>query len=276
MHSKHRDVCTKFERVKVDYEKAKDDKIDLEGSLENKIEEITQLKTKNTEQECIIAKQAERIESLVREVKIKSEQLADNERRNGQILDECDLLKYKIQESQKLETEMKLKADVLSSTNEGLMKEKEHLTNELKETRTLMKGYEKKVGELILELNQTNCDFQAAKKSMISHEELQKERQLRIDQLRKEYDELKNKYETLDIAHQTLQIENKKVIEQLETASSDLQDTVEKLHITNKARHENEVKLAEEIEKSRGFQEMVKLKDESIQKKAQEVEDLDK
>jgi hypothetical protein len=40
------------------------------------------------------------------------------------------------------------------------------------------------------------------------------------------------------------------------------------LHITNKARHENEVKLAEEIEKSRGYQEMVKLKEESIQKKA--------
>lgn len=49
MHSKHRDVCTKFERVKVDFEKAKEDKINLEGNLENKIEEITQLKTKNTE-----------------------------------------------------------------------------------------------------------------------------------------------------------------------------------------------------------------------------------
>ena len=71
----------------------------------------------------------------MREVKIKSEQLADNERRNGQILDECDLLKYKIQESQKVATEMKLKSDVLISTNDGLASEKEHLNNELKETR---------------------------------------------------------------------------------------------------------------------------------------------
>jgi len=44
----------------------------------------------------------------MREVKIKSEQLAGNEVRNGQILDECDLLKYQIQESQKIATEMKL------------------------------------------------------------------------------------------------------------------------------------------------------------------------
>lgn len=89
----------------------------------------------------------------MREVKIKSEQLAGNEVRNGQILDECDLLKYQIQESQKMATEMKLKADVLISTNEGLTSEKEHLTSELKETRQLMKGYEKKVGELIVDLS---------------------------------------------------------------------------------------------------------------------------
>ena len=108
---------------------------------------------------------------------------------------------------------MKLKSDVLTSTNEGLMKEKEHLTVELKETRSLMKGYEKKVGELILELNQLTADYQAAKKSMISHDELQKERQARIDQLRQEQDDLKTKHEQLDLAHQTLTIENKKVIE---------------------------------------------------------------
>lgn len=41
MHSKHRDVCTKFDRVRIDYEKSKEDKNNLEGLLENKIEEIT-------------------------------------------------------------------------------------------------------------------------------------------------------------------------------------------------------------------------------------------
>jgi hypothetical protein len=47
------------------------------------------------------------------------------------------MLKYKLQEQQKEITEMKLKSDVLTSTNDGLKSEKEHLTIELKETREL-------------------------------------------------------------------------------------------------------------------------------------------
>jgi len=52
MHSKHRDVCTKFDRVLVDFTKAKDEKIELEGLVEEKREEIVKLKTTNTEQGC--------------------------------------------------------------------------------------------------------------------------------------------------------------------------------------------------------------------------------
>lgn len=46
-------------------------------------------------------------------------------------------------------TEIKLKSEVLVSTNDGLLSEKEHLTLELKETRTLQKNYEEKCSELI-------------------------------------------------------------------------------------------------------------------------------
>ena len=71
---------------------------------------------------------------------------------------------------------MKLKSDVLVSTNDGLMSEKEHMTVELKETRELMKGYEAKCGSLIIELSDVTKDYQEAKKKMISHDEMQKER----------------------------------------------------------------------------------------------------
>ena len=53
---------------------------------------------------------------------------------------------------QKDVTEMKLKSDVLTSTNDGLRNEKEHLVIELKETRDLQKSYEKKTNELMEEL----------------------------------------------------------------------------------------------------------------------------
>ena len=51
-------------------------------------------------------------------------------------------------------TEMKLKTDVLTSTNDGLSSERAHLIVELKETRDLQASYEKKCGELIVQLNE--------------------------------------------------------------------------------------------------------------------------
>ena len=48
------------------------------------------------------------------------------------------------------------------------------------------------------------------------------------------------------------------------------------LHQTNKVRHETEIKLAEEIEKTRSLQDLVKLKDEALGKKGGELEEQDK
>lgn len=171
---------------------------------------------------------------------------------------------------------MKLKSDVLVSTNDGLVSEKEHMTVELKETRELMKGYEKKCGNLIVELSGVTADFQEAKKKMISHDEMQKERQARIDHLRKDYDELKSNFEKIEIELGSLKINHAKVMEQYENSQADLNDVTSKLHITNKARHENEVMLAEEIEKCKGLQEMIKIKEESLASRANEIEALDK
>jgi hypothetical protein len=79
----------------------------------------------------------EKLESYMRDLKIKSDQLDEFEKRNAATLDELDLVKYKLQEQQKDITEMKLRTDVLTSTNDGLTSERAHLTVELKETREL-------------------------------------------------------------------------------------------------------------------------------------------
>jgi predicted nucleic acid-binding Zn-ribbon protein len=44
----------------------------------------------------------------------------------------------------------------------------------------------------------------------------------------------------------------------------------------NKARHDLETKMTDEIERNRSLQDIVRLKEEMIQKKQQEMEDLDK
>ena len=63
-----------------------------------------------------------------------------------------DLFRYKVQDAQKENTEMKLKMDVLQSTNDGLQSEKKHLSLELKETKELMQTYESKTKQLMEDL----------------------------------------------------------------------------------------------------------------------------
>lgn len=48
------------------------------------------------------------------------------------------------------------------------------------------------------------------------------------------------------------------------------------MHITNKVRHETEVKLHEEIEKNKSLAEIIKDKDETLAKRATELDELDR
>jgi hypothetical protein len=73
MHSAHRDLETKFKRTRQDLEQALKDKSDLQAQNNKRIEEITVLKTKNTDQESKITSQKERIDSLMRDLQIKSD-----------------------------------------------------------------------------------------------------------------------------------------------------------------------------------------------------------
>ena len=84
---------------------------------------------------------------------------------------------------------------------------------------------------------------------------------------------MKLKYEELDIEHGTLKINYLKINEQNENNSRDLQDTIEKLHLTNKVRHETEVKLGEEIEKTKNLQEIVRMKEDTLGRRASEIEE---
>jgi len=77
-----------------------------------------------------------------RDLQIKSNLLSDNEKRYSKLMDDHDITLYQMQDQTKAMTEMKLKTDVLTTTNAGLMSYKSHLTSELRETRTLYRTYE--------------------------------------------------------------------------------------------------------------------------------------
>ena len=108
---------------------------------------------------------------------------------------------------------MKLKSDVLTSTNDGLLSEKKHISLELKETRVLQKSYEEKTTKLMEELSAVTIEYQNIKRQVVGHNELNREREERIERLKNELAELQIKYESQDIEKGTLKINYGKVME---------------------------------------------------------------
>ena len=276
MHSVHRDLETKYKRALNELASLQNTNEQLVTKNNAQLEEITILKTVKAENESKIAYNDEKLSALQREINIKCKQVEEYEDRYTKTQDELDLTKYKLQEGHKDITELRLKIDVFDSSVSGLKNEKQHLQLELKETKQLQKVYEKKCGELMTEINKINVEFQESKREIIGFGEIQKERDERIDKLKRELRELKMLHDELDLKHGTLTIHYDKIKEQFDSTKRDLDDAIEKLHVTNKVRHETEVKLNEEIDKTRHLQEVIKDKDEMLAKRTTEIEDLDR
>ena len=122
----------------------------MQSTLAEKVDEITKLRTKNTDQASQITNLLEKCDGLTRDLRVKSDQFMDKENQMDKLMTEFDDLRYKYSDMQKDMSEARLKAEVLKSVNDSLTAEKDHLTIELKETRDLEKSYEKKCGELII------------------------------------------------------------------------------------------------------------------------------
>jgi len=118
------------------------------------------------------------------------------------------------------------------------------------------------------ELQEVTTKYQETQRVMVGHNEMTREREERIDTLNKKYQDICEKYEQVNIEYGILKIEHAKNMEMLRVSSADLQDTTEKLHLTNKVRHETEIKLGEAIEKTKGLQSLVELKETTLIKKA--------
>jgi hypothetical protein len=69
---------------------------------------------------------------------------------------------------------------------DGLASEKRHLSLELKETKELLLIYEKKNKKLMEDLQNANGELQSNKREMIGFNEVNKEREEKISQLKRD------------------------------------------------------------------------------------------
>lgn len=243
MHSAHRDLESKYKRIMNDLSNANKNAKMLTEKLQQKTDEVTELKTIRAEHETQIAQDKEEIDSLKRELMIKSRKISKDEIDMKRIQDECDMFRYKVQDTQKDNTELKLKIDVLNSTVDGLTSEKKHMTAELKQNKELLNVYETKTKSLMDDLNRTNGELQQNKREMIGFSEVNKEREEKVQQLKVDLNSAKIRIDELELKLGTLQINYDKMEEQLNTTREDHEDVVDKLHKMNKARHDLEIKL---------------------------------
>ena len=103
-------------------------------------------------------------------------------------------------------TGLQLKSDVLTSANDGLMSEREHMKMELNETRQLAKSYEGKTAELMESLTSVTTQYQQLKRDMITFDEMKRVREERIEKLKKDLDEMTLKHDKIELEHGTLKI----------------------------------------------------------------------
>ena len=142
MHGQHRDLNTKYFRTCRELEGVIKLKNQLEIDYAQKIDDNTAVNQELVDCKNRMNNNIEKIQSLIREIALKNQQIVDYDDRVKKSQDDIDLAQYKLQEQQKDITEMKLKTDILTTTNDSLMSEKSHLTTELKETRQLQRTYE--------------------------------------------------------------------------------------------------------------------------------------
>lgn len=157
-----------------------------------------------------------------------------------------------------------------------MQSEKKHLTLELKETKELLHVYEEKTKTLMEDLQNTTGELQQNKREMIGFSEVNREREEKIQELKREVKLHKTKADEYELKLGTLQINYNKMEEQLTATRTDHDDLVDKLHSMNKARHEIENKLQDEHDRNKSLSDVVNLKDDLLDKRQSEIEELDK
>ena len=125
---------------------------------------------------------------------------------------------------------------------------------ELKETKELLHIYEEKTKTLMEDLQLTTGELQENKREIIGFSEVNRERESKIDELKRDLKLVKLKANEFELKFGTLQITHEKIEEQLTQSEADRDDLVDKLHAMNKARHEVETKLQDEHDRNKNLQ----------------------
>lgn len=126
------------------------------------------------------------------------------------------------------------------------------------------------------DLQETQSQLQLNKREMIGFSEVNRNREEKISKLKTDLNSTKMNLDERELQLGTLSIKYKKTEDTLEQMRKEYDDVVDKLHKVTKARHDLETQLRDEIERNRSLQEVVNLKEETLEKRVADIDELEK
>jgi len=183
MHSDMRELRTENARLVKDVQTETDLRIKFEGLYNGNVEAVLQKDRELNAKSISIMNLKEKLNAVHKELTLKHAQLGEFESRANSVQDELDLAKYKLTDNKKDMSNLRLTAEVLTTTNESLVSEKTNLTAELRETRALYKSYEQKWSDSQDELKSVNGQYQDLKRRMLGHDVTERQQQEKIKEL---------------------------------------------------------------------------------------------
>lgn len=206
LHSLHRDLNSKYNRATEEiYGLEEIQKYNLQNIDEQK-KELIMLRSVRIDQETKLAVQDEKIriqENLITE---KMKKISDLEQQVGKLNEEVDVKQLKLKEVEQVVNQMKLKIEAAEAINDNRLNEIHHLEMQLKENKELKQKYFDKSEEVQIKQQELYKQLNAIQRDKVAIDEIKRDRDDRIVQLRAELDSLNRKYDDLNKNHSALNV----------------------------------------------------------------------
>ena len=180
---------------------------------------------------------------------------------------------YKIKDMDQVFNTLRLKNEAAQATINSLEGEKQHLQLSLKENRTLKDQYYEKSETIQQKYQELFEKLNLIQKDVVAIDEIKRDRDERLNQLREELDELSKKYDNLSKDHSSLSVKYEHTKDELDKLRVDYDRLVENLNKANKIRQETEEALDK---KTKDYDLMVQKHEDALKSVEQLRKDTDK
>ena len=206
------------------------------------------------------------------EIDTKSRAITDSENKIIRLNEDLEKKDYQIKDMDQVFNTLRLKNEAYAAEIKGLESEKSHLELSLSENRILKDQYYEKSETVQKKYQELFDRFNFIQKDIVAIDELKRDRDERIGQLRNELDEVSTKYDELSKANSALAVTHKHCKEELDELKNEHSALVDNLTVSNKMRQEKEEALSKlEVEFDQ-IQQKHEASLESIQQLKKEVD----